>query len=77
LQLTCECKHSQAQQPSEFGGLLPSLVNPGLVALAFTQVRILDITISLGVFAGQLWIDKVTGQEDEPSIVRKRAAHLR
>lgn len=41
------------------------------------QARIADITISMGLFFGGLWMDKVLGVGDTPSVVRTRAAQLR
>jgi len=52
-----------------------ALETPG--SLFNVLVRVTDIAVSLGLFAGKLWTDRLTGQEDEPDIVKKRAAELR
>jgi len=48
------------------------VVNPAL-----PQVRILDIVTSLGLFAGKLWLDRAKGVDNDPSIMKQRAAELR
>ena len=42
-----------------------------------TQARIAEITTSMGLFFGSLYLDKALKRGDTPDVVRDRAAQLR
>lgn len=48
-----------------------------LSAPCLLQWRIADITFSMGLFFGGLWLDAVMGRGDTRDVVRMRAAQLR
>lgn len=41
------------------------------------QARIVDVSLSLGIFFGTLWVDKILETGDTPLVVKTRAAQVK